>query len=87
MVTVESSVSNENVGGDISITAYPNPTSGAVTITGLTPGKTIRIYSITGSLVGTYTAQEEKMTINLDNLNSGMYFLNFEGKAITVIKY
>ena len=87
MVTVESSVSNENVGGDISITAYPNPTSGAVTISGLTPGKAIRIYSITGSLVGTYTAQEEKMTINLDNLNSGMYFLNFEGKAIKVIKY
>ena len=87
MVTVESSVSNENVGGDISITAYPNPTSGAVTITGLTPGKAIRIYSITGSLVGTYTAQEEKMTINLDNLNRGMYFLNFEGKVIKVIKY
>ena len=85
MVTVAPSVSNDNI-GNTSLTVYPNPTSDAVIVTGLTPGKTIRIYSVTGSLVGTYAAQEEVMTINLNNLSSGMYFLNFEGKTIRVIK-
>ena len=85
MVNVAPAVNNDNI-GSTSLTAYPNPTSGAVTVTGLTPGKAIRIYSITGALVGTYTAQVEEMTINLKNLSSGMYFLNFEGKTIRIVK-
>jgi len=67
-------------------TAYPNPTSGAVTVTGLTPGKTIRIYNVAGSLVGAYTAHEDAMTINLDNLSSGMYFLNFDGQTTRIVR-
>ena len=85
MVTVSPAVGNDNVGYN-SFTVYPNPTSRAINVTGLTPGKTIKLYSVIGALVGAYTAQEEAMTINLDNLSSGMYFLNFEGKTIRVIK-
>ena len=83
-VTVSPAVGNENPDSS-SFTAYPNPTSGIVTVTGLTPGKTLKVYSVTGTLVGAYTAQEEVMTINLDNLNSGIYFLNFEGKTIKIV--
>ena len=84
-VTVAPPVGNESL-GSTSFSAYPNPTSGAITVTGLTPGKAISIYSVTGILVGAYTAQEEVMTINLDNLNSGMYFMNYEGKTTKIIK-
>ena len=85
MVTVSPAVGNENPGSS-SFAAFPNPTSGAVSVTGLAPDKTLKLYSVTGTLVGTYTAQEEVMTINLDNLSSGIYFLNFEGKTIRIIK-
>ena len=57
-----------------------------VTVTGLTAGKTLKIYNIIGTLVGTYVAQGVEMTINIDNLSSGMYFLTVEGKTIRIIK-
>ena len=69
-----------------SLIAFPNPTTGMVTVTGLTAGKTINIYGIAGTLVGTYIAQGEEMTLNLDNLSKGFYFLNFKGKTIKIIK-
>ena len=85
VVTVAPAVGNDNV-SSASFSTFPNPTSGTVTITGLTAGKTIKIYSITGALVGTYTAQGEEMTLNLDNLSKGFYFLNFEGETIRIMK-
>ena len=78
-------VSNDNI-HSTTFSAYPNPTSGMVTVTGLTAGKTIKMYRITGALVGTFVAQGAEMTINIDNLSSGMYFLTVEGKTIRIIK-
>ena len=76
---------NDNI-GNASLSAYPNPTSGMITITGLTPDKVLKIYSAVGTLVGSYTAQGEEMTINLSHLSKGLYYINIEGKTIKVIK-
>ena len=57
-----------------------------VTVTDLTAGKTIKMYRITGALVGIYVAQGAEMMINIDNLSSGMYLLTVEGKTIRIIK-
>ena len=84
-VTVSASdVSNEHISG-VSFAAYPNPTSGVITVTGLTTGKTIHIYSAIGILVGTYTAQGEETTLNLSNLSRGLYFINAEGQTIRIV--
>ena len=85
-VTVtDPNVANDDIRSTV-FAAYPNPASGIINLIGLTPGKMLHIYSITGSLVGTYTAQGEEMTINIVNLNKGMYFLTMEGKTIRIIK-
>ena len=75
----------EEVGRPV-LFAYPNPTNGMVTVSGLTPGVAFYVYSNSGSLVGTYTAEGEEMTINLSRLRSGMYYLNTEGKIFKIIK-
>ena len=66
--------------------AYPNPTSGIITISGLTPGTQFKLYSAIGKLVGTYTAQAEQMTINLSGYAKGMYLIQYNGKTYKIIK-
>ena len=66
--------------------AYPNPTSGMITISGLTPGTQFKLYNTIGGLVGTYTAQAEQMTINLSGHAKGMYLIQYDGKTYKIIK-
>ena len=68
------------------LTAYPNPTYGQISVTGLTPGVTIRLYTAPGSLVATYKADDEKMTLDLSPLAAGMYFINVDGQTQRVIR-
>ena len=85
VVKVTDPVGNDSV-HSTAFSAYPNPASGVVTVKGLTIGKTIKIYNVTGALVGSHIAQGEEMTINIDNLSSGIYILTIEGQIIKVIK-
>ena len=75
----------EQVGAAV-FSAYPNPTDGMVTVTGLTPGATISIYSAFGALVATHTAYGEEATIDLSSLASGTYILNVNEKTLKVIR-
>ena len=84
-VTVTSPVSNDGV-ADNTFKVYPNPTTGPVTITGLTVGTTIKVYAITGALAATYTADAEKMIIDLSSLPAGIYLLNANARTIKVVK-
>ena len=79
-------VANAIVVDDGLLMAYPNPTDGIVTVTGLTPGATIRIYSTFGSLVATHKADSEKTTLDLAPLAAGMYFVNVDGRTLKVIR-
>ena len=72
--------------GNATLSAYPNPTNGLLTITGLTPGATIRIYNVVGSLAATYTASDEHITVDLSRLSSGIYYLNAGGRTLKVIR-
>ena len=67
--------------------AYPNPTVGWVTVTGIVPGKVLKLYSTTGSLVGTYKVDAEEIKLDLSRFNRGMYFLNYEGYTFKIIKH
>ena len=78
------STSNETVNIE-SLMVYPNPTNGKVTISGLTYDKKFHIYNQMGLLITTFVASEEKMTIDLSHLNSGIYFLKTKTKTLKII--
>ena len=82
-VNVTQYVSNENINTE-SLMAYPNPTNGKVTISGLTHGKIFHIYNQVGLLAATFVASEEKMTIDLSHLSSGIYFLKTETGTLKI---
>jgi hypothetical protein len=82
---VKSSVGTEKVPLS-KLSAYPNPVTDMLNLTGLTPGNVLKLYDSSGMLLSTYTVQGETMTINLSHLNSGIYFLNTEGNALKIIK-
>ena len=71
---------------DIAVIAYPNPTTGIITVTGLTAGEAIKMYSLSGAQVGSYVAPAAEMTIDLSNLSSGMYFVSTGGQMVRIIK-
>lgn len=59
---------------------YPNPTSSTITLSGNIALNTIvSIYNITGKLVKTDMLNNN--TINVENLNNGIYFLTFENQG------
>jgi len=73
--------------GDATFRAYPNPTGGMLTVSGLTPGSTMRLYNPLGTLVDTYAAEAEDVHLNLSSLASGTYLLNVDGQTVRVIKH
>ena len=85
-VTVtKSTVGTEHV-DDNKFAAYPNPTDGILTVTGLTPGATLRLYSATGTLTATYQAIDTKMTLDISHLTAGLYYINIDGQTLKVIR-
>ena len=67
-------------------TAYPNPTYDIITIAGLAPGEEFHLYSTTGTLITTYMAQAESMTINLSGLKQGLYFVKTKSATLKIVK-
>ena len=86
MIVVSKIVTGIDEVDQLTFQAYPNPTSGIITISGLTPGTQFKLYNTIGGLVGTYTAQAEQMTINLSGYAKGMYLIQYDGKTYKIIK-
>ena len=88
-ITVGAGWVNNTLGivDDALFTAYPNPTAGPVTVTGLKAGQQIRIYTIAGTQVATHIAPVDgKMEINLSALPRGTYILKTATETVKVIK-
>ncbi len=61
------------------INIYPNPTQGIVTInTGSADTQKVSVFDITGKKIYTKTNLLQNATIDLSNLNNGMYILRIE---------
>ena len=84
-VAVKSPVDNGTIAGN-TFNVYPNPTDGELTIEGVAPGGIVRLYSVTGSLIASYTAHEGVLKIDLSSLKQGLYLINYEGKTMKVIR-
>lgn len=68
------------------ITLFPNPSSDFIQISGLSAIENYRIYNVIGTeIINGITTNNEK--INIQNINSGLYFLKFEnGNTIKFLK-
>lgn len=68
-----------------SLQVYPNPTTGVVFVQTTDRGK-LEVYNLNGQLVKTQGLETGKNTINLTNLNAGVYLLKAGNKTFKVIK-
>jgi hypothetical protein len=59
----------------LAITAFPNPTRGLITLTGLVRGNRIEVHGATGALLAKYLADDNAVTINLTELPEGIYLV------------
>lgn len=67
------------------VSIYPNPTSNALTITGIENAQFFSIYNIIGKEVKTGKITSNN-TIDVNQLKKGVYFLKLKGKNITYTK-
>lgn len=58
-----------------SISIYPNPANESVNITGLQGGESIKLYDITGRIVDQSKVENVSVTIPLDRLSEGIYYI------------
>ena len=63
---------------------YPNPTSGAINITGLIRPAEIKIYSIQGQLLK--SEHQVENIFDISDLQAGVYYLNLTVGNITVVR-
>ena len=54
---------------------YPNPVSGVLHLNNISEVKSFSIYTITGKLVNVYTNTQDSRTIDLSDLNKGIYII------------
>ena len=85
IIQADLSTSTENL-PDPSILVFPNPTSGYVTVTGLSIGEVINVYTVSGTQIIKHTATSEKVILDLSGLSKGVYLLQTEQKSIKLIK-
>jgi hypothetical protein len=64
----------------INISLYPNPANGQVTIAGATPGSTIRISNISGSIVFQQSSTTDIEQLSLQGIQHGCYFVTVENE-------
>ncbi len=67
------------------ISIYPNPSNNNLTITGMDISN-IRITDVTGKLVRQLTTTKEQITINISDLENGIYYVKVGNKTRKFIK-
>ena len=85
--SVTTGITNPN--NNNSFVVYPNPASNKATITTNDAEKTIQLFDIVGNNIPVnYVTSENKIEIDLSNVNSGMYFISINGSTqkIQVVK-
>ncbi len=67
---------------------YPNPTTGILVLKNLTGNeKYVDVYSPEGRLVQRSAISDTNATVDIQNLNRGIYILRIGGKSIKVVKH
>ena len=83
IITQRSGEILSNNGTQQVFTLYPNPTTGTLTIEGVTGYLQMYIYDLVGREVMTYSLTPSKKTIDVSDLPSGMYVVTLQGEDKT----
>ena len=67
----------------IQLSVYPNPVTDVVHIGGLNGAYTVRIFNMTGQVVKSAMGASPELTLNLNDLSSGMYLIRIESQGRT----
>ena len=81
-VTLTVSVEENN---QIAFVMYPNPAKDLVTIESVKDA-VVKIYSVNGQMLSQQNISEGVSTIDLSNLNAGMYFISVNETMVKVVK-
>jgi hypothetical protein len=65
-----------------SIQIFPNPNSGAIQITGLEGSGQLVILDLSAKIIKQQIYDSKSLTIDLEHLNSGIYFISEPTKGI-----
>ena len=80
-------LNNPDFQNDASISVYPNPTNGIVTVNCNNSIKSIELYDVQGRLLQTNLVNENETTIDVSTKAKGVYFLKIlSDKGIGVQK-
>lgn len=69
------------------ISIYPSPATDVIYIEGLKENDNIKVYDITGRTVIDHLAEKASITLSLDKLNKGIYYVRISNAAGTISSY
>lgn len=72
----------ESLRDGVSISVYPNPSAGMVSVSGLEDGSVVRVFDLQGRAVLTTTAP----SVDLSPLKAGVYLLQAGPELVQIIK-
>lgn len=65
---------------------YPNPTNENIKIEGFKKGNKIQLYNLNGSFISEFIVESDVVNLELNNLNSGIYLIKYNGVNYKLIK-
>jgi hypothetical protein len=86
IVTQQGSTAGMDDLGKHDLIAFPNPTTGKVTVQSIGANQEVKVHSILGEELFAMVSNEEDLEINLTNYPSGVYFIEVANQRIQVIK-
>lgn len=69
------------------VTIYPNPVTKYIHINGIQYGASIALYDVSGRLLQQQQAIKDKVDIDMENLNSGIYIINITATDGSTTQY
>jgi hypothetical protein len=73
--TVFQSLSNPDVAIDASVSIYPNPTKGLITIECNNTIKSVQLYDVQGRILQTNVVNESQASLDMSSQSKGIYFI------------
>jgi len=69
-----------------SISVFPNPVQETLTVNGVKKDAVINVYSMSGALLKTVTAQENSTKVDVSSLQQGIYLLQIGKQVVKFVK-
>jgi hypothetical protein len=75
-------ITSVNFGSTVSLSVYPNPTQGQISISGLVKGDLVKITDLIGRTIKFQEyLGDDRMSINIESVNAGVYLLSVESNG------